>query len=185
MDEGIISNRYAKALFTFAKEKGVEEKIYDECYLLSNVMYSVKGFLSGMSNPIYPVEDKKKLIVSAVDGAGLSPELSKFVDMVFAAKREEFLSFMFIRYIELYRNYKHIGTVRLKTATPIDKTTTNRIVKYSSQKLHAHIQIHTEVDPSLIGGFVFDFNNYRIDASIKTQIIRMKRKFIQKNRRII
>ncbi|MEG0455432.1 MAG: F0F1 ATP synthase subunit delta, partial [Bacteroides sp.] len=35
MEVGIISMRYAKALMEYAKEKKVEDRIYDECQVLS------------------------------------------------------------------------------------------------------------------------------------------------------
>jgi len=42
-----------------------------------------------------------------------------------------------------------------------------------------------DVDPSLIGGFVFDIENYLLDASIKRQLDRIREQFVERNRRII
>ena len=42
-----------------------------------------------------------------------------------------------------------------------------------------------KVDPSIEGGFIFDINDFRLDASIATQLKRVKQQFIDKNRRIV
>ena len=45
--------------------------------------------------------------------------------------------------------------------------------------------IQVEVDPDIIGGFVFDIDEYLMDASIKHQLELIREQFIERNRRII
>ena len=60
-----------------------------------------------------------------------------------------------------------------------------RIRNSASALLHAQMELQTEVDPSIEGGFIFDINDFRLDASIATQLKRVKQQFIDKNRRIV
>ena len=46
-------------------------------------------------------------------------------------------------------------------------------------------QITAVVDPSLIGGFVFDLGDEILDASVSSQLEKIRRAFIDKNRRIV
>ena len=85
----------------------------------------------------------------------------------------------------MYRNSKHIGTARLVTAVPVSREMEERIRNMSSSMLHARMEIQTEIDPAIEGGFIFDINGYRLDASIATQLKRVKQQFIDKNRRIV
>ena len=41
------------------------------------------------------------------------------------------------------------------------------------------------VDESLEGGFVFEVDGYMLDASVRTQMERIRREFIEKNNRIV
>ena len=41
------------------------------------------------------------------------------------------------------------------------------------------------MNPAIEGGFVFDINDYRLDASVATQLKRVQQQFIDKNRRIV
>ena len=45
--------------------------------------------------------------------------------------------------------------------------------------------LRTEVDPALIGGFVFEVEDMLLDASVSRQIDIIRRQFIEKNRRIV
>ena len=41
------------------------------------------------------------------------------------------------------------------------------------------------MDPDLVGGFVFDLEDYLLDASVRHQLDLIREQFIEKNRRII
>ena len=41
------------------------------------------------------------------------------------------------------------------------------------------------VDPSLVGGFVLDLDDYLLDASVKRQLDLIREQFIERNRRIV
>jgi F-type H+-transporting ATPase subunit delta len=47
------------------------------------------------------------------------------------------------------------------------------------------MELNVLVNPEIEGGFIFDVNDYRLDASVATQLKRMKQQFIDKNRRIV
>ena len=45
--------------------------------------------------------------------------------------------------------------------------------------------IEVEVDPSIIGGFIFDIDDYMLDASVIRQLDDIRVQFIERNRRIV
>lgn len=188
MEVGIISMRYAKALIAYAKSNGVEKAIYKEVSMLASNFESYPGLRKALDNPILPVEEKLKLISTAAaidETKGSSNELLRFISLVLKKRRETYLQFMCLMYQDLYRKMKHIGVGELITAVPINEETRMRIKNSAAQRLHAHMELKTVVDPSIEGGFIFDINGYRLDASIATQLKKVKRQFIEKNRRIV
>ena len=40
-------------------------------------------------------------------------------------------------------------------------------------KTQGTVEFTTEVDPSIIGGFVLEYDTYRMDASVKTKLNRI------------
>ena len=65
MDIGTISSRYAKALFSLAKDKEQESRVYDDMKMLAD-SFSMEPELRGaLSNPIVSVPEKVKLLTAA------------------------------------------------------------------------------------------------------------------------
>lgn len=186
MDIGIISMRYAKALKGFAKDKGTEDTVYKECSMLSENFCKYPDLRNALENPLLPRKEKYALVcAAAADNGAVDKTFSDFLKLVLKQHRERFLQYMCLSYIDLYRKSKHIGVARLITAVPISEKVASRIRNSASSMLHAKMELQTEVNEALEGGFIFDINGYRLDASIATQLKRMKQQFIDKNRRIV
>ena len=49
----------------------------------------------------------------------------------------------------------------------------------------ADANIEITKDPSIIGGFIFEVADKRIDASISRQLEELRREFIEKNGRVV
>ena len=115
----------------------------------------------------------------------MSREFSRFITLVLRNRREYYLQYICLTYLDLYRKLKHIGVGKLITAVSVSRDVWERIRNSASALLHAQMELQTEVDPSIEGGFIFDINDFRLDASIATQLKRVKQQFIDKNRRIV
>lgn len=186
MDIGTISVRYAKALITYAREEGVEDTLFREMEALSNSFNNHPKLREALQNPMLKATEKQNLIVAATVGrAQASPAFMRFVGLVLKAHRESYLQFICLTYMSLYYKLKHIAVAKLTTAVPVDPDTETRIRDAAAMKVHAKMKLRTVVDPSIEGGFIFDLNDYRLDASVATQLKRMKQQFIDKNKRIV
>lgn len=186
MEVGILSMRYAKAMIEYAQEKGVEDRVYEEFTTLSYCFRTQPGLREALDNPVISLKEKFALICVAADGNDKSSrEFVRFITMVLRNRREGYLQFISLMYVDLYRKLKHIGIGKLITAVPVNKEIEDRIRSTAAHILHSKMELDTVVDPSIEGGFIFDINDYRLDASIATQLKRVKQQFIDKNRRIV
>lgn len=186
MDIGIVSMRYAKALIEYAKDTGAEDRVYHELRMLERSFRKHPDLREALDNPILKINEKFALICTAAVGNGeVSREFSRFITLVLRNRREYYLQYICLTYLDLYRKLKHIGVGKLITAVPVSRDVWERIRNSASTLLHAQMELQTEVDPSIEGGFIFDINDFRLDASIATQLKRVKQQFIDKNRRIV
>lgn len=186
MDIGIVSMRYAKALINYALTTGQEDALYRECSTLTRSFTKHPELRQALMNPIIDNEKKLALIcTAAVGNAPVSNEFKRFINLVLKNRREDILQYIILSYRTLYHQKKHIGTAKLITAIPVSTEVEERIRQAASSILHAHMELESEVDPKIEGGFIFDINDYRLDASIATQFKKVKRQFIDKNRRIV
>ncbi len=70
-------------------------------------------------------------------------------------------------------------------AEPQRPTLESRLRDLIEAKTGCTLILKTEVNPSLIGGFVFEVEDTVLDASVSRQIDIIRRQFIEKNRRIV
>lgn len=186
MDTGIISMRYAKALMEYAESTGASEVMYRLFRVLDRSFREQKDLRIALDNPILSKREKFKLICSAAAGnAPVRREFARFITLVLKNRRESNFQYICLSFLDLYRKKKHIGVGKLITAVPVNREVRERIRASASSLLHATMELHTDVDPSIEGGFIFDINDFRLDASIATQLKKVKQQFIEKNRRIV
>lgn len=175
MDIGIVSMRYAKALMEYAKSTGTEERMYAEMRMLARSFEKHPDLRVALANPILTIREKFTQICAAAMGdTPAGREFSRFITLVLRNRREFFLQYICLSFLSLYRKSRHIGVAKLITAVPVSRKVLERIRENASHLLHAEMELQTEVDPSIEGGFVFDINDFRLDASIATQLKKVK-----------
>ena len=180
MDTGIIPMRYAKALIAFAKEQKAEKPVYENMRLLSQSYTQQSDLRKIMDNPLVLSEDKL-MLASTAAGGNVCEQFTRFVQLVLRQRRENFLQSMSLLYIELYRKSNHIQTVSLVTATPVTKTEEDKIRKLINKSDKDTLEFKVSVDKDILGGFILTIGTYRMDASVNTQLKRVKAQFIKKN----
>lgn len=186
MDIRIVSMRYAKALMEYAKSTDTEDVLYREVRMLARNINKYPDLRAALANPILTTREKFSLICTAAVGdAPAGREFTRFITLVLKNRRENFLQYICLSFLDLYRKDKHIGVGKLITAVPVSREVWERIRDSASTLLHAGMELQTEVDPSIEGGFIFDINDFRLDASVATQLKKVKQQFIDKNRRIV
>lgn len=185
MNIGVIARRYARALYTFAGEQQQSKTVYKHMKRLGKNFYRLPELRKAIENPVLDVEKKVELLKTAAQCNDDSEKvLEQFFRLVLAQKREKFLQFMIWSYIGLYRRENNILMGRLTTAVP-SPVLEKRMTTIIEGKTSKEVEFHTSVDPNIIGGYVLEMAGYRIDASISSQLKRVKNQFVSKNRRIV
>lgn len=187
MDIGVIAKRYAKALLQYALEQKAEDTLYKEVQQYIATCSALPNYTQTLSNPLLKAEEKENLLCKAVSAGECSPVFRKFAALVVAHRRESYMLYFAHSYIRLYRQHKHISIGELVTAVPVTAQISKRLEEWiEEQSRHStDVIMHHEVNPDLMGGFIFRIDDYRLDASVATQFERIKKQFIEKNKRII
>lgn len=185
MNIGAISKRYAKALLAFATEKEKEDIVYKEVKSFIRQFREIEDLRKTIESPAVPKVEKLKLLDEAAGYSQTSQELMRFFKLVLDERREKFFIFICFSYIDQYREFKHIKRGKLITAVPISEKIENHMRQLIEQANTGTIEFETKVNPTLIGGFVLQIATKRIDASVAGQLERVKKQFIEKNKRIV
>lgn len=174
MYTGLIAKRYAGALLEFACSNGEAETVYAQARELVKYFSSDKHIKAEMASPVIPAKMKQEIICRGV--AGMCNSLEKFVALVVKQGREQFLLFMLHSFIQLYQQKNGIADVLLTTAAPIGKSIEKEIGELVRGNVDCKdVQVETNVDERLIGGFVLRIADRQMDSSVATQLAQLER----------
>lgn len=178
MNDGLIPRRYAKALYKFALENGDNEQIYELLKPLSKGLRGLDDLKRVLINPHIPAEDKGKVMMQLV-GARPGSSLDKFILLVIRNNRADFLRKIALAYVQLYREEHSIAEVIITSAVELSNDKINRIVEAARQQLgQVALEVETQVDPELIGGFTVKMGDVFLDASVKSELNQLRLKLI-------
>ena len=179
MDIGIIAKRYAKSLFAFATENHDEQAVYQAMLTLANSFQKVEQLHPTLLNPVLTLEKQKAILLAASVGKEekATVSLSRFVQLVVSHKRIEIMPFIAQSYIQIYRKSQKMVSGRLIVPTAIDKNIANRLRELIEQKVGGPINFEFEMEenPDILGGFILEYDTYRLDASLRTQFNQLRR----------
>ena len=169
MDIGLISVRYARALFKSAADAKIEDAVYAEMQQLAKSYADVPQLRSTIDNPMLPKAQKEALLLTAV-GSEPTGLTKTFIGFVLKENRENVMQFIANSYVTLYRQEKNIIRGRLTTAARVSPDTEQKMRQMVESKTNGTVEFETEVNPDIIGGFVLEYVTYRMDASVKSKL---------------
>ena len=166
---GVISVRYARALLKCAMELNLEDKVYQEMITLADQYNRVPELRSTIDNPMLE-KNKKQALLQAACGKNLSELSARFIQLVLQEGRENVIQMMATSYITLYRKQNNIISGRLIAATTVTPEVEQKMKQMVQRKSQGTVEFQTEVDPDIIGGFILEYDSYRMDASVQTKL---------------
>ena len=140
MDIGVISVRYARALLKSATDAKIEDAVYTEMQQLAKSYVEVPQLRFTIDNPM----------------------LSK--------ENESVMQFIANSYVTLYRQQKNVIRGRLITAAAVSPATEQKMRQMVESKTNGTVEFETEVNPDIIGGFILEYDTFRMDASVKAKL---------------
>lgn len=165
MDRGIISRRYATALWMYAVRHAGEVQVYNDTLVLSHAFAELAQLRRVMTNRMLKNAKKEELIF-AICGEKMSGETKRFIHLLMKNNREEFLQDICLSYQNIYRKEKKLLNVDLTLATQIDEKTQRLILKKIEDYTGQVAKLHFKHDPGIVGGYILRWDTYRLDASV-------------------
>ena len=161
--------RYARALLKSATDQKLEDAVYQEMMTVAKSYLDVPALRHTIDNPMLSKDQKEALLIVA---AGEKPcQLTKaFIALVLKEDRENVMQFMANSYITLYRKQKNVIRGKLITAARVSAQTEQKMRQMVESKTNGTVEFETEVNPDIIGGFILEYDTFRMDASVKSKL---------------
>lgn len=178
MDQSKINVRYAKAFFTLAKEKNLSGELQKDSALISSVCSSSSDFILMIESPVIPTSEKLKVVNNIFNGK-INLYSLNFLLLIIENRREKNIPGIFRYLEELYRKEQGIKTAVLTTAAPLNEVIANQIQKSLESQLGGRVELSQKIDNELVGGFVLRVDDTQYDASVSSQLKKIKEKLLQ------
>lgn len=169
MDRNRVTVRYARALIELASEQKVLEQISRDAEVMLEALSAYQGFSDFVLNPGTRSNDKFARI-QTIFSNDFHPLTMKFFQLVFENKRETYLKDLCRNIVSMSHEMNGIVSASLSTAIELDPAMAEQIKQKFEKKIAASILMETEVNPSLIGGFVFTIDGLQYDASVASRL---------------
>jgi len=170
MDIGVISVRYARALLKSATDAKVENQVYAQMQLLVRCYLELPALRQTIDNPMLSKDKKQALLLTAVGGNQALPLVKAFIELILKEDREDMIQFMAASYVTLYRQQKNIIRGKLTTAVPVSPQMEQKMRQMVESRTQGTVEFETEVDADIIGGFILEYDTYRMDSSVKSKL---------------
>lgn len=179
MDYSKIGVRYAKALFEYAEEQKLTDLVVEDIRLLYSNLKENPELLKYFSNPVTKSSAKSQM-VDDIYGKHFQKLTCDFMKLVIQHRREEHFPAICRRVDALYKEKFGIRNLKIRSVVEMNPELQKRIEAIVKEALNAKsLELSTELDPDLIGGFVLDMDDLRFDASVKAQISELHNKLLK------
>jgi F-type H+-transporting ATPase subunit delta len=177
MELSSINVRYARALFSLAREKNLVEFIKTDLELVVRVGKMMPEFDWILSNPVIK-PSKKVEIVKGVFSSMVQPITVTFLEMLIKNKRENQLYGIVRWYLHEYNLFKGIDTATFVSAIPLDESIRNSVKSIIRTHFNKELHLIEIVNPDIIGGYILKIDDLQYDGSISSALKKIRRELI-------
>lgn len=178
MDESAITVRYAKALFSLGKEKGLLAELKNDMDLVAGVCTHSVEFNLLLKSPVVTTSQKIS-IIRQIFRDKINELSMNFLELVTSKKREVFIPAMCRNTLTLIRKEKNIKTAVLTTAKPVDEKLLEKAKKIFEDELKTEVELSARQSPHIIGGLILRIDDKQYDASVATQLKKLKQEMMK------
>lgn len=175
MDEGLISQRYAKAILRYATELNVADQVYEKMKVFQENYLSHPDLQKALMNPVLSPQDKEMLLSTAI---GIEPGEAylRGLRLLIRNHREAYMRSIALQYQKLYRKANGIIEVNITTAREVGKEELSKIKEKVKSLTSRRLEFIYTIDPSLIGGFILRMGEKQLDLSVRKELKQIKDK---------
>lgn len=169
--------RYARALEDVAlTEKGDLQEIDAHLAALADLFTQHPTLGNVMLNPAVPVPRKKAAMAELMQRAQTTPIVAKLVTLLAGRDRLVLLPDLLAAFRERMLVHQNVVRAEVTSAAPLDGDRARAIEQTLATVTGRTVRVGLRVDPSLIGGVVARIGDTIYDASVATQLEKMKRR---------
>jgi len=170
MYESLIAVRYAKALYLAAEEENCLDEMAAKTQNLLSGINKIGSFADYMKHPSISTRQKTELFNNILKSEKENSLLRRYIGLILENKRIAHLPDILRRFLKYYREKKGLKDVQLTTASKISEKVHENIRDFIEKNFNAKVELREKTDRDIIGGFIVEIDDMRIDASVRKKL---------------
>ncbi len=170
----LISKTYGDALLEIANEEKKVDLLLEEVTAVMEILKDNPEFSKLMNNPRISVDEKQTVMSNVFEGR-ISKELMGFFSMIVNKGRYDHIDEILTYFQDEVKKIKGIGvafvTTPLELSDAQKKSVEKKLLDTAGFK---QMEMHYDIDPSLVGGMRIRIGDRVVDSSIHTKILKMQ-----------
>jgi len=173
MKSSTAAARYAKALFSLAKEDLRLREVQEELEGLAKLLAGNAELRDALLTPLHPA-DERKAVLRSIGERGHSRLLTNFLSYLIDQRRLVNFEGICDEFVRLANEDAGLMTAEVVSASPMDERRKDRLRRALSERTGREVRLEITEDPSLIGGAIAKVGDLVFDGSIKTQLSQLR-----------
>jgi F-type H+-transporting ATPase subunit delta len=168
--------RYAKAVLDLANDGGNVKVVLNDMKSIKTTIDSSKELRDVLNSPIINAEHKRNVLKTIF--VDISGETKGLLNVLADNGRSNLLGSVATSFISEYNKIHKIEEATVTTAVGItDELETKVLAKVRELTGSTDVKLKNTIDESIIGGFVLRVGDMQYNASIASQLGKLKREF--------
>lgn len=169
-----VSRRYAKALYSLAKESQQQQRVFDEIRTLSEVFEKNEAIRNYIEDPRIAPSNKKEALEATFKSFDLTAQTKHFMFLLAEKNRLMFFTEITEAYQEQIDEDHGVTRGLVRSASPLNPEARKEIESIVTKVINKKVILNYKEDSSLIGGLVAQVGGWTLDDSLRTHLRRMK-----------
>jgi F-type H+-transporting ATPase subunit delta len=148
----------------------------EELKFLSEQFLACPSLQKTLVDPTISPSVKSELLTTAA-GKEISDSCRKAIHLMVKNKRVFYIRFIAAMYDKVYRKAKDMVIMKLVTTKPASSEEKNKLVDLVKKK-NDQVEFITETNDDIIGGFILEIEDVRLDASVKNLLNQLRLELI-------
>jgi F-type H+-transporting ATPase subunit delta len=167
--------RYAKAALSLASDRKSADTVNNEMKFIASTIAENSELGEMLQSPVVPTSVKKSVLLEVFKKSDKTT--LTLIDVLVNNNRIDILSDVALKYNQLFDQSKGIELATVTTAVALTESLEKKVLAKAKELTGKDIELKNIIDESILGGFILRIGDIQYNASISSQLSKLKREF--------
>ena len=174
MRSSAAARRYARALFSLAREDGSTDAVRAELARISAQLEATPELRAALFRPLHPATSRRAVMRRVAEREGLSRNVQNFMLYLIDQRRIVDFDAIVVEYGRLADEAAGRLEAEVVSASPLRDDQRERLRRALATRVGREVELEVKVDPALIGGAIAKVGGLVFDGSLRTQLTQLR-----------